>query len=503
MRNAFILSIVTICGFSYGMDKPDADITLISADNQRYQVPGTVALKVQLIDDLSKCPLTQNRQDEIHLTSVNSPELKIIADIMRTAHAHDSLNGKALLELLARQVKCPEQQLFNLLKACDFLNFKRGIQFIGANGEKKLLEKFLRKAKKNQIGFGTAQELARTHYLMTKSHLHHIDRENITFSLQDYLDYQPETITRARSTDLLDALDLPKKQLTDLEGLLAIPGIHNLESINISENQLPQLPINIFASLSKLISINLTSNKLTQLPPDIFVGLKNLQTLRLSHNKLTQLPAAIFTGLSNLQELALDYIKLSQLPADLFAGLNNLQTIDLSSNQLTHLPCNIFVGLNYLQKLDLGLNQLTELPHNIFASLNFLRDLSLFNNQLTQLPCTIFAGLTNLERLGLSQNRLIDLPPCIFAGLTKLQGLNISHNQLTKLPSNIFEGLTNLQWLDLTCYKQSTELPPDIFWGRGLINLEKICLSSEQKSKLPENSFLALKNLKKVVIDYA
>ena len=62
----------------------------------------------------------------------------------------------------------------------------------------------------------------------------------------------------------------------------------------------------------------------------MFDGLDNLQELDLSHNNLSELPPGLFNGLSNLQSLHLQYNKLRRLPPDAFDGLSNLQWLDLS-----------------------------------------------------------------------------------------------------------------------------------------------------------------------------
>ena len=109
-------------------------------------------------------------------------------------------------------------------------------------------------------------------------------------------------------------------------------------------------------------------NYLRELPADVwatlFSGLSNLQVLELSGNQLSDLPAEVFHALTNLQTLYLHGNKLSELPAEVwanwFAGLGNLQTLNLQSNRLRELPAKTFKALSSLKKLDLALNNLGE-----------------------------------------------------------------------------------------------------------------------------------------------
>ena len=90
----------------------------------------------------------------------------------------------------------------------------------------------------------------------------------------------------------------------------------------------------------------------------------NLELLNLNNNQLIEVPKEIFT-LTNLQELYLSSNKLTEVPKEI-GNLTNLQELYLSNNQLTEVPKEIGNLIN-LQILYLDNNQLTidQVPKNL------------------------------------------------------------------------------------------------------------------------------------------
>lgn len=276
-------------------------------------------------------------------------------------------------------------------------------------------------------------------------------------------------------------LDVSRNQLTDLpEGLFA--GLSSLETLRLSQNRLTDLPEGIFAGLSSLETLALSYNRLTDLSNGWLADLSSLERLELDSNGLTQLSQEQFADLANLEVLSLSYNQLSTLPDGVFAGLTRLMQLHLSGNRLDALPNRPFAGLSELEVLELSSTQISIFPEDAFADLSKLRVLNLQHNILGTLPGRLFAGLSDLERLYLWGSRLNNLPEDLFAGLSRLERLSIGRNRLTTLPDSIFSVLGALKELNLE-HNQLSDLPDGIF--SGLTSLESLYLGGNRVEPLP------------------
>ncbi|KAE9041707.1 hypothetical protein PR002_g4311 [Phytophthora rubi] len=301
--------------------------------------------------------------------------------------------------------------------------------------------------------------------------------------VQELMMSKMERIIRRKARCGDDVVNLHGRGLKELpydlyHGRDALASLSSLLILDISRNQLEDLPGTIFTHLFSLQSLDISNNELKGIPEEIGEA-RDLQLLDARSNKLTTIPAAL-TKLYELRVLHLAYNRLVTF-GDNCDGLRSLEELNLASNALEVLADGIGESLVNLVRLNLrGNPSLKRLPD----SLQQLRSLSICDlNACDQkrLGKDVFGSqLKNLRSLNLSFNALSTLPDGIGA-ITNLQDLNFKSNMLGSLPAAIcnlseiveLNGENNaLQWLPTCCGEK---------WGL----LEVLRLSHNRLTTLP------------------
>ena len=131
-----------------------------------------------------------------------------------------------------------------------------------------------------------------------------------------------------------------------LSGHSLPPLAHSLEKLYLGENQFTDngiLPLMIFKELCVL---NLSFNELQDIPQNFFRGLTQLQELYLSGNMLTTFPTEDLHRLTRLSVLFLNGNRLQTLPQEL-GRLQNLAVLDVGSNILKYNINNLEFDWNW------------------------------------------------------------------------------------------------------------------------------------------------------------
>ena len=171
-----------------------------------------------------------------------------------------------------------------------------------------------------------------------------------------------------------------------------LAGLNSLKHLDLSYNQLTELPAGFFDGLSALYEVRLLTNELAAIRQDAFRGLTQLRLLDLEFNELPTLPGGVFSGL-DLVFLGLERNKLQTLTSEMFAGMD-AEGIDLSHNGTTSIAASTFSGAHRLKELDLGFNNLTELPAELLKGRTKLKYLWLRTN-----PGADFTFTMQVERV--------------------------------------------------------------------------------------------------------
>ncbi|XP_012413853.1 leucine-rich repeat-containing G-protein coupled receptor 5 isoform X2 [Trichechus manatus latirostris] len=267
--------------------------------------------------------------------------------------------------------------------------------------------------------------------------------------------------------------------------------------LDLSMNNISQLPPNPLHNLRFLEELRLAGNSLTHIPKGAFAGLYSLKVLMLQNNQLRQVPTEALQNLRSLQSLRLDANHISYVPPSCFSGLHSLRHLWLDDNALTEIPVQPFRTLSALQAMTLALNKIRHIPDYAFGNLSSLVVLHLHNNRIHSLGKKCFDGLHSLETLDLNYNNLDEFPTAITT-LSNLKELHFYDNPIQLVGRSAFQHLPELRTLTLNGASQITEFP-DL---TGTASLESLTLTGAQISSLPQTVCDQLPNLQVLDLSY-
>ncbi|CAJ0942651.1 unnamed protein product, partial [Mesorhabditis belari] len=205
--------------------------------------------------------------------------------------------------------------------------------------------------------------------------------------------------------------------------------------MNLSYNNIENIPNQVFANLVDLIHVDLSNNKIDMLPPQIR-RLTLVQVLLLSNNPMSHFQLKQLPSMKALRVLHMRNTNrtLDNIPP-ILDDLENLMDVDFAENNLPKVPEALY-KLKKLRKLDLSGNKISkiELSDGFWES---LETLNLSSNELTVLPEGIIR-MTRLQRLYANNNKLtFEGIPSGIGKLIQLTVLHMSHNNLELVPEGL------------------------------------------------------------------
>ncbi|ABN65930.2 adenylate cyclase (ATP pyrophosphate-lyase) (Adenylyl cyclase) [Scheffersomyces stipitis CBS 6054] len=168
----------------------------------------------------------------------------------------------------------------------------------------------------------------------------------------------PSTIGKLSSLQILDIHSNNLQSLPDDIWLLK-----SLSVLNVSSNILssfPKPPISVakrVSSTNRLLVLTLADNRLGDDCFESISFLVSLKSLNLSYNDILEIPEGAMRRLTRLTEVYLSGNEIATLPADDLENLKALKLLFVNNNKLVSLPAELS-KLTNLQHLDVGSNQL-------------------------------------------------------------------------------------------------------------------------------------------------
>lgn len=258
--------------------------------------------------------------------------------------------------------------------------------------------------------------------------------ENATSSLGNTTrDFQVADLNQEELVYVLDGL---------MENQINLPYLNNLI---ITKSQIENLNLSV-ESLERILSLTLTDNRLKTVP-EVFLNLSNLQSLDLSRNEIKVLELEPFRTLRTLEVLNLSANSLTKIDSGSFSGLNNLKCLDLSRNNLITIDDQALTPLTFLQYLNLSNNRLEVLDEACFSSLIMLQQLDVSWNRLArvapgslQLPSLARLLLAGNPQLGRSREAAV-----LVGTGRRLQTVDASRTGLKQVPAALTHSIRTLR----------------------------------------------------------
>lgn len=271
------------------------------------------------------------------------------------------------------------------------------------------------------------------------------DLENLKFTNNHLVDVEEDVFA---NTPNLKTLHLENNRL-ELKGNL-FKYTPLLTFLDLSQNELTEIPVGIFRFLGKLLKLHLWANSLTDLNEHTFEGVFSLNTLELSKNRIENISEKTFNNLRDLQQISLSFNQIKFLPRSLFANNQKLELIRLMRNRVKLvLPEEFFANLPFLKEINLSNTKIGSIPDNTFQNSLNLTKIILADTGLRDLPSNVFAGLTNLEEIDLKQNHIVNIS-YVFSSLKKLKKLCLAQNSIEEVGQNALSDLFELEEIDLS-----------------------------------------------------
>jgi len=214
-----------------------------------------------------------------------------------------------------------------------------------------------------------------------------------------------------RLTEFVE-LDISHNLLKGLDDRLAL--FSSMKVLKANDNLIEEMSEGGIAGATNLQHLDLSRNQLYQLP-EKFSNCKNLQHLNLEQNHLAAVPMSMST-MRNLTHLYMRDNDISDAPHQVFGMTVSMRHIDLSHNRLARLPMTWFT-MSKLAYMDVSFNSIEGPMPRGLGQLKELETLLLRENLITELPESI-SNLEKLRILELESNQLAGELP---AGLSRLQ----------------------------------------------------------------------------------
>ncbi|KAK9130390.1 hypothetical protein Sjap_010877 [Stephania japonica] len=278
----------------------------------------------------------------------------------------------------------------------------------------------------------------------------------------------------------LQSLDLSNNQITNLPSDFWGLG-SSLKSLNLSHNQISGPLTNNIGNFEVLEVLDLSFNNFSSELPESFSSLLSLQVLELSHN---QFVGSIPPGIMKCQSLVLIDMSYNQLngtiPPDFGSAFPKLTTLNLAGNNI-HGRSSVFSGMKSISYLNVSGNSFHGSIMSVFQKRMEVIDLSrnYFQGQISEVYLNSSFNISLLVFLDISMNQLSGEFFHDWNEAQNLKHLNLAANRFSGQEFPILEKLSSLEYLNLSAAGLIGRIPGEI---SKLASLNTLDLSNNDLS---------------------
>lgn len=234
----------------------------------------------------------------------------------------------------------------------------------------------------------------------------------------------------------------------DFIDTLAFSDCRSLESIDLSNSSITEIPENAFSNCTSLKTVKLPST-VTKIADDAFANCKKLEEIQgLSNCKISEIGKDAFAGCYNLKTFDISSATITSLPDTICSNMYALTSIHLPKT-LTSIGTSALEGCKKLEEI-IGISdcKLTSIGANAFASCSALKEVDLSKSSFTALPASAFAKDTALTSVKLPDS-LTEIGEKAFVGCGAMEKIDLSNTKLTTIGKNAMAEMNALMYINL------------------------------------------------------
>lgn len=264
----------------------------------------------------------------------------------------------------------------------------------------------------------------------------------------------PSSIERVKSGAFWKASNLKNVTFADKGkglktiGMYAFADCSSLESIDLSNSSITEIPENAFSNCTSLKTVKLPPT-VTKIADDAFADCKKLEEIQgLSNCKISEIGKDAFAGCYNLKTFDISSATITSLPDTICSNMYALTSIHLPKT-LTSIGTSALEGCKKLEEIT-GISdcKLTSIGANAFASCSALKEVDLSKSSFTALPASAFAKDTALTSVKLPDS-LTEIGEKAFVGCGAMEKIDLSNTKLTTIGKNAMAEMNNLMYINL------------------------------------------------------